>query len=169
MSYETHSIQGRRAFLLVVSCLVLLASGCTSRGTPQEPTSTPTSEAIDGGPVLEEAHSFASVTVAEMGERRLNRINVISSHAILPAGETTVLSAIPYNERGNALDPDDMEVRWRMIDISAGTITLTGVFRAGFQRGVFSQAIEVSISQDVDEQAGYASRVGLRLHHPAPL
>ena len=150
MSSERPSIRSLRFFLLAISCLVLLASGCTSSETPQGPTPTPTAEATENGPELEEAHSFASITVAELGERRLSRVNVIPNHAILPAGETTVLSAIAYNEQGTALDPDDVEVRWRMIDPQAGTVTITGVFRAGFQRGVFSQAIEVSISQEVD-------------------
>jgi len=149
MLSKMQPIQSWRFYLLAISFLALLATGCTSRTAPQEPGPTATSGTVDTGPGIE---GFASVTVAGVDRRQLSRIVTIPSHAILPAGETIVFSAVVYDDTGKALDPAQVEARWRITDPQAGTITSTGVFRAGVQRGVFNNAIEVSISQELDRR-----------------
>ena len=148
MASKTQPIQGWRLFLLVTSFLSLLTFGCTSRGAQEALTPT-TTDGVDGRTDTG-VQGFASVTIAEPGQRRLSRVGIIPRHAILPAGETTVISAIVYDNLGNPVNSRELETRWRMIDQQAGTITTNGVFRAGIHRGVFNQAIEVSVSREVD-------------------
>ena len=148
MASRMQPIRGWRLFLLAISFLVLLTFGCTSRGAQQSLTPT-TTDGVDGRADTE-VQGFASVTIGKPGRHRLGRIDIIPRHAILPAGETTVISAIAYDNLGNPVNPREVETRWRMIDQQAGTITTNGVFRAGIHRGVFNQAIEVSVSREVD-------------------
>ncbi|MSQ22653.1 MAG: hypothetical protein EXR53_05020, partial [Dehalococcoidia bacterium] len=94
--------------------------------------------------------AFASVTVGVVRQRRLSRVVVIPSHMVLPAGETAVFSAVGYDSQGAAVPPQEVESRWRMLDPQAGAVTRTGVFRSGFRRGVYNQAVMVTVSQEVD-------------------
>ena len=149
MSSNMRSIQRWQISLLLVFFLALLAPGCTSRTGPQEPSPTATAGAADIESAAEEVQGFASVTISDVDQRRLSHIDVIPSHAILPAGETIVFSAVAYDNAGNLLNSQQVEVRWRMTDPLAGTITSTGVFHAGLQRGIFNNAIEVSVSQEL--------------------
>ncbi len=138
-----------RRFLLFTGCLLmLLVSGCTLHSVEQ-PGATPTLTPARSTPVVEQIQAFASVIVGEADQRQLSRVVVIPGHAILPAGETVALAAVAYDKQGNALPPDELEARWRMLDLQAGTITRTGIFHAGLQRGVFNQAIEVTVTQEI--------------------
>ncbi len=148
-------------FYVMALSVSLMAVGCTPEDAQQDSTSipaTPTAEIGNQQPALT---VYASVAITPPDLRRLGRVNVVPSHAILPAGETTLFSAIAYDIQGNTLSPDKVTSRWRMLDTQAGSITPSGVFRAGTQRGVFNNAIEVTISQEVngnlEELQGLAS------------
>lgn len=150
MSPERSFANRWRVVVCIIMLLVVAAAGCTSRGTPGEPVS-PSSTAQGGGTAREqEIVSFISVTVAEASQQRLSRVNVIPRHAIVPAGEAAVFSFLAYDAQGNSLPPAQLTARWRSLDFQAGSITRSGVFHAGFQRGVFTQAVEVSVIQEVE-------------------
>ena len=138
-----------RSFLVAIFSLALLAAGCTPGGSGQ-PYVTPTPGSGGGVSAAEQMVAFASVTVGVVSQRRLSRVVVIPSQMILPAGETAVFSAVGYDNQGSAVPPQEVESRWRMLDRQAGAVTRTGVFRAGYQRGVYNQAVEVTVSQEVD-------------------
>ena len=144
MSYRMDSIHMWPHFFLAMSLLVLAGTGCAlpfGQGEPS-PADTPGTKLVEE-PVL----GFASVAVSDVERGRLSRVDIIPSHAIVPAGETMVFSAVTYDEAGGAVDPVEVEARWRMTDPLTGTITTTGVFRGGVQQGVFGNSIEVTVSQ----------------------
>ena len=127
---------------------LLIAAGCS----PDETTSGPEGTVVSGTnvPKVNEVEAYASVTITEEDRNRISRIDVIPSHALVPAGGTVAFFAVAYDESGNALDPNETETRWSMADPQAGTITRTGVFHGGVQQGVFNDSIEVTTSQVVD-------------------
>ena len=124
------------AIALVVVVATALAVGCSSEATPE---ASPPSSAIGESVVVE---GLASVSIGEVVEHRLSRIIIIPSHAIAPAGDRLVFSAIAFDPSGRALK--DVEMRWSMKDNLAGTISAIGVFRAAAHPGIFTNAVEVS-------------------------
>ncbi|MBI4202903.1 MAG: hypothetical protein HY532_07325, partial [Chloroflexi bacterium] len=147
MSLKVRFPRTGRLRLPLALCLALLAIACTARRGQEEATPTPTRAPEIGAEQVVEA--FASVTISEIGQRRLSRIDIVPRHALVPAGETAVLVVIAYDDAGNGIRPEELEVRWQMTDPLAGEISRTGVLHASLQRGVFNRAIEVSVSQEV--------------------
>lgn len=148
MSAKLGQVLGLLAALLLVSSL-----GCSGKGEPQEGDRGGGQDSGTGGAGTPPVEAFASVIIAPPEERRLSRIEVVPRFALVPAGETMVFSAIAYDEAARPTDARDLEVRWSMKDLQAGTITRRGVFRAGLQTGVFNSAVEVVVTRRVGDQA----------------
>ena len=86
----------------------------------------------------------ASVAIRPAIERRLSYIDIVPRQAIVPAGERIAFSAVAYDQRGVALL--GTEVRWSMKDDMAGRVSPAGIFHAATSSGIFSDAVEVSVS-----------------------
>ena len=127
-----------------IAVALLLVVGCSSDGV-KSPTGTGSVELVAG----QRLDAFASIFISKPVSRQLSRVDLIPRFPVLPAGETAALLVVAYDDAGNALDPTQLEVRWRMKDPQAGFITTTGIFRSGFQRGVFTNAIEVTVTQEM--------------------
>ena len=141
-------LKNRSSLVLVAITSALIATflvvGCSSEETSRDPAP---SSAIGDTVWLE---GLASISIGEVVEYRLSRIMIIPGHAIAPAGDRLVFSAIAFDTSGRTLA--DVEMRWRMKDNLAGTISTTGVFHAGAQPGIFTNAVEVSVTQVVGQE-----------------
>ena len=132
-----------KAIALVVAATAL-AVGCSPEATPEASPPSPANEETVGAESVV-VEGLASVSIGEVVEHRLSRIIIIPSHAIAPAGDRLVFSAIAFDPSGKALQ--DVEMRWSMKDSLAGTISAIGVFRAAAHPGIFTNAVEVSATQ----------------------
>ena len=137
-------LRKRAALFWGVIASVALVASVLAVGCSSDATSTP---GIGETPAAESivTEGRASVTIAEIVEQRLSRITIIPSHAIAPAGERLVFSAIAFDQNGRSLG--NVEMRWSMKDTLAGSISAAGVFRAAVNPGIFSNAVEVSATQ----------------------
>ena len=122
------------------------AVACVSGRAPQEPPPSPgaLTDAFAVEPIS--VQGFASVAIREVVEPRLSRVSIVPSHAIVPAGQRIVFSAIAYDQKGRALEGG--EVHWSMKDSLAGSISPGGVFRAALQSGRYIDAVAVSVTHE---------------------
>ena len=81
------------------------------------------------------------VEIVETSSPRLTQVHPVPSSIVLSPGESIGLSAIAFDQQGRELS--QVTTNWLVADPRAGTITPSGVFRAGFTRGTFDAAIVV--------------------------
>ena len=88
------------------------------------------------------AQAAADVVIVETGAPRLTRAQPVPGHVVLAPGETIGLSAIGFDQEGRDLFGTTFS--WQVADPQAGSITPSGVFRAGFTKGTFTDALVVT-------------------------
>lgn len=124
------------AYLLLV-LLVLITivwSGCQS----SQPTDKPDPQT---GPELT-ASAFADVVIVDKGTPRLASVQPVPGYLTISPGETISLSGIAFDQQGRELEA--ATIRWQVADPNVGSITPSGVFRAGFTTRTFDQALVVT-------------------------
>ncbi|MBI4201555.1 MAG: hypothetical protein HY532_00370 [Chloroflexi bacterium] len=94
--------------------------------------------------------AYASVNVEERTQGRLTRLTIVPNHPVVSAGDTVVFSVLAYDEAGQPIAAGELDVEWRATDPQVGTMTASGILRAGVQRGVFDRAVQVTVSQMVE-------------------
>lgn len=127
--------RGPLVFIVLALVGVALWSGCRSSEPEQGEPKVPSLSRVV-------ATATAEVVIVERGTPRLTLVQPIPSHLILAPGETIALSAISFDQSGT--DIPHASYTWRGVDPSAGTITPSGVFRAGFIKGTFERALLVA-------------------------
>ena len=127
--------RGPLVFVLLALVGVALWSGCRSSEPEQGEPSVPSLSRVV-------ATATAEVVIVERGAPRLTLVQPIPSNLILSPGETIALSAISFDQSGTEIP--QASYTWRGVDPSAGTITPSGVFRAGFIKGTFDSALLVA-------------------------
>ena len=85
---------------------------------------------------------FGRHLIVDRGSDELATVQAVPSHVVLAPGESTRLSALAFDQQGQALS--QASISWQVVDSRAGTITPRGVFRAGFATGTFSDAVVVT-------------------------
>lgn len=90
------------------------------------------------------ATAFASVVIAQRDAPRLARIAAIPSNIVLLPGETTIFTAVAFDQFG--LELSNVAYHWQVIDPAAGVITPGGIFRAAFTEGSFPGSVVVVAS-----------------------
>ena len=128
-------VKGPPVFVVLVLVGVALWSGCRSSGPEQEDPKLQAAPSVV-------ATATAEVVIVERGAPRLTSVQPIPSQLVLSPGETIALSAISFDQEGAEIF--QVSYTWRGVDPSAGTITPGGVFRAGFIRGSFNDALLVA-------------------------
>ena len=95
------------------------------------------------------AEATASVTITETGPLGLARVDTVPVLLMIPAGETTAIAALAYDQQGRQWQ--DASFRWKVVDPDVGYISLGGVFTAGFTTGTYEDAVVV---EAVDRASG---------------
>lgn len=95
------------------------------------------------------AEASASITITETGPSSLAKVDTVPALLVVPAGETTAIIALAYDQEGRQWR--DTTFRWRVTDPKVGTISRGGIFTAGFTTGTFENAIVV---EAVDRVSG---------------
>ena len=86
--------------------------------------------------------ALADLIIVEKSSPRLAQVQPIPISIVISPGETIRLSAIAFDQEGRELK--QVSINWQGSDPRAGTITASGVFRAGFNRGHFQDALIVT-------------------------
>ena len=118
--------------------LTLLSLGVWSSCRSSPPSEVPTG---DLGPSVT-AQASADVIIVERGAPRLTRVQPVPAYLVLGPGETLGLSAIAFDQQGREIG--EVTINWQMLDTQAGSITPSGVFRAGFTKGTYNDALAVT-------------------------
>ena len=84
----------------------------------------------------------ADITIVETGSPRLAQVQPVPGHIILSPGETIGVHAIAFDQMGQELRGASTD--WQVVNSQAGTVTPSGVFRAGFNTGTFEEALVVT-------------------------
>ena len=130
------TVKSAPAYLLIIllGLTTIVWSGCRST----QPTDRPDTQT---GPELTVSAS-ADVVIVDKGTPRLASVQPVPGHFTISPGETISLSGIAFDQEGRELDA--ASIRWQVADPNVGTITPSGVFRAGFTTGTFDQALVVT-------------------------
>ena len=121
---------------LIILTLLSLAVWSSCRSSP--PSQVPTG---DLGPSIT-AQASADIIIVERGAPRLTRVQPVPAHLVLGPGETLGLTAIAFDQQGREIG--EVSINWQMLDTQAGSITPSGVFRAGFTNGTYNDALAVT-------------------------
>ena len=131
----------RLALLVIIGLFSIgTLAGCRSASPAEGPSGK-------AGPVLT-AQTAADVVIVETGSPRLSRVRAVPSNIVLAPGETVGLSAIAFDQRGREIER--ATINWQVADQRVGTITPSGVFRAGFTKGTFADALVVTARAPAD-------------------
>ena len=122
--------------LLVILSLLSIGiwSGCRSTAPPEGQKSN------EEPPLTVQAS--ADIVIVERGSPRLTLVQPVPAHVLIAPGETAGLSAIAFDQKG--IELRSATVNWQVVDAEVGTITPSGVFRAGFTKGTFKDALVVT-------------------------
>lgn len=121
---------------LLLAIVVLLSigawAGCHSTDEPG---------AGAAGPSIT-ATATADLIIVERGTPRLTRVQPVPRHVILSSGETIGMSAVAFDQEGRQIK--GVSFNWQGVDPEVGSITSSGVLRAGFTKGTFKDALVVT-------------------------
>ena len=103
---------------------------------------------------MRKASASADIVIVEVeaGAPRLAWVQPVPAHIVLSPGETTALSSIAFDQHGTELK--GVTFSWQLLESRAGTITPSGVFRAGFTEGNFNDALVVTARAPTDMGPG---------------
>ena len=132
-------------FLILLGLFTIAWAGCRSA----EPADRSDSQS---GPTLSVSAS-ADIVIVDRGTPRLASVQPVPGHFTISPGETISLSGIAFDQQGRELDA--ATIRWQAIDPGVGTITPSGVFRAGFTTGTFDEALIVTARAPAGMQSGF--------------
>ena len=130
-------------FLVILAAILSLACGPSSQ---QEATSSRVK------PPVRTAEAFASINIAVSEPPRIALVAPIPRFVNIRPGQTTRLSAVGFDQLGQEIA--DLAFRWRVVDLSAGTVSPTGIFQAGTDDGFYPGALAVRATAPAGFGAG---------------
>ena len=97
------------------------------------------------------AVDFASVVIRkEQGIGRLNAVSVQPETAVLQPGGRITVGVRAADESGRPAE--NVAISWEVLKDRSGRVTPIGVFTAGNAPGVYSEALRVTVEQDIGEE-----------------
>ena len=130
-------------FLAIVTAILSLACGSSSQ---QEAAASRVK------PPVRTAEAFASINIAVSEPPRIALVAPIPRFVNIRPGQTTRLSAVGFDQLGQEIA--DLAFRWRVVDLSAGTVSPTGIFQAGTDDGFYPGALAVRATAPAGFGAG---------------
>ena len=136
--------------LLVLFMAAAASAGCGVEELTLQPTREPPSRvsATAAADIFILDEESADLTIPSS----LTSVQPIPAHVVLAPGETIALSAVAFDQHGREVRR--INVSWQALDNRAGSITLSGVFRAGFTEGTYDRALVVTAQPPIGLGAG---------------
>ena len=126
----------KRYWVLILIGLLTIGTGVGCRSS--DPREVPSDDAAPRA----RAQAAADIIIVEKGSPRLARVRPVPAHIALSPGETIGLSAIAFDQEGR--EAKRVDFNWQVVDSQVGSITPSGVFRAGFIKGTFKNSLVVT-------------------------
>lgn len=147
-------VAGKWRILVVLAVVALGAAGACSESTVEIPTPVASEETSDSRVITKVATAAVTILTAESAPtRQVTEVRPSIDEIEIAGGRSIGLSAQVFDQDEQPLP--SAELKWAMIDLRAGHVDGRGVFTAGDNPGLYTEAIQVTASQQTQSGSIY--------------